>query len=96
MPGHDDGRLAKAEGLIRKAFAQAGQPLDPSGDEFAFRPSGFLPGVELAGRYLSRGIRASAYHVRVRFAEPIWGPLFVGGGRFRGLGLFAAEESLNS
>jgi CRISPR-associated protein Csb2 len=32
-------------------------------------------------------------HVRLRFAEPFSGPLAIGAGRYRGFGLFAAEDA---
>jgi len=32
------------------------------------------------------------YHVRVHFAHPVKGPLAIGAGRYRGMGLFAADE----
>ena len=61
---------------------------------------GFRAGVELASRYaIPENLKRSPrYHVRVRWLDanggqvPIGGPLAVGAGRHRGLGIFAAEE----
>jgi CRISPR-associated protein Csb2 len=33
------------------------------------------------------------YHVRVRFPHSVSGPLSVGSGRYRGLGLFAVDSA---
>jgi CRISPR-associated protein Csb2 len=61
--------------------------------ELDWRPVGFRAGVELASRYhLPAGLRGPRYHVRVRFALPIPGPLVVGAGRYRGVGLFARDS----
>ncbi len=94
-PGHDDRDAAKAEGLLRKAFLQAGlssETVDTI-EELEWRPVGFRAGLDLAQRYLrSEKLSGRQYHVRVRFAHPIQGPLAIGAGRYRGLGLFAAEH----
>lgn len=95
-PGHDDRDEAKAEGLLRKAFLQAGfsPELVNTIEELDWRPVGFRAGVDLADRYLRpEQLSGRQYHVRVRFAHPIRGPLAVGAGRYRGLGVFAAEEA---
>jgi CRISPR-associated protein Csb2 len=93
LPGHDDRHPAKAEKLLRTAFAQAGydqQLLDQTALEW--RRVGYWPGTDLASRYLppeNLG-RRPLYHVLARFPQPIPGPVAVGSGRFRGFGLFAA------
>ena len=50
-------------------------------------------GLDLASRYIppKNLDHRPRYHVRVRFPHPIPGPLAIGAGRYRGLGLFAAE-----
>lgn len=93
-PGHDDHDAEKAERLLRKAFVDAGlsPELVDGITELDWRSVGFRAGTELASRYcLPDRLGGQRYHVRVKFAHPIRGPLAVGAGRYRGLGLFAAE-----
>ena len=91
-PGHDDRDAKKAEGLLRKAFGQAGlTPEVVAGiEELEWRPVGFRAGLDPAHRYTKpASLTGRAYHVRVRFKTAVAGPLAVGAGRFRGFGLFA-------
>lgn len=90
---------ARIDGLIRKAIRQAGFPEGLAARaEIDWRASGFFPGVDLAGRYSVPQYlkRFSRLHVRIRWrdsnghATKIPGPICLGGGRFFGLGLFAA------
>jgi CRISPR-associated protein Csb2 len=84
----------RTEALLRKAFEQAGLPRElVSGANLEWRRSGFRPGVDLADRYQlpHAAENRPSYQVRVRFPVPVPGPLVVGAGRYRGLGLFAAE-----
>ncbi len=92
---------AKTDRLLRKAIEQAGLP--PTLAEHAeleWRPVGFLPGVDLASRYaLPPYLKSSPrYHVRIRWRDAsgqpvsVRGPLVIGAGRYRGLGLFVADE----
>jgi CRISPR-associated protein Csb2 len=93
-PGHDDHDARKAEGILRKAFVQAGvaPELVETIEELEWRPVGFRAGLELAHRYRPPDkIKGRQYHVRVRFPHPVSGPLAVGAGRYRGLGVFAAD-----
>jgi CRISPR-associated protein Csb2 len=94
-PGHDDRDPEKAERILRRAFVDAGvsRELVDGITEIAWRPVGFRAGADLASRYcLPDRLKGQRYHVRVRFAHPIRGPLAVGAGRYRGFGLFAAES----
>ena len=96
LPGYDDGDPAKAEGLLKKAFRQAGwagELVDRA--ELAWRAVGFRPGVELAGRYMVPEPlgRRPRFHVRVRWPAGVRGPVAVGAGRYRGLGVFAVEAA---
>ena len=94
LPGHDDRDSRKAEELLRKAFAHAGvsQTLIDSA-ELSWRQVGYLAGLDLAKNYIRpRNLNGPTYHVRVNFTHKIKGPLAIGAGRYRGLGLFAAEE----
>ena len=93
-PGYDDRNPAKAERLLRKAFVDAGlaPKLVEGIAELDWRPVGFRAGAELASRFaVPEQLNGPRYHVRVRFSHPIRGPLAVGSGRYRGMGLFAVE-----
>ncbi|WP_459555318.1 type I-G CRISPR-associated protein Csb2 [Lacunimicrobium album] len=100
LPGYDDNKPGKAEKLLRTSMLQAG--LDPTLVKMAdieLRKSGFWPGTDLASRYfVTRHLQKyPRYHVQIRFygetGQPvaITGPLSLGGGRFTGMGLFAAR-----
>jgi CRISPR-associated protein Csb2 len=96
-PGYDDHNSIKAEKLLRKAFIDAG--LSPElvnaigPDDLEWRQVGFQAGLDLAKNYYRPDkLTGSMYHVRVRFAHPVSGPLAVGAGRYRGFGLFAIDE----
>ncbi len=94
-PGHDDRNPAKAERLLRKAFVDAGLPQSvvDSIVQLEWRGVGFRAGLDLARNYVTpEQLHGSRYHVRVRFANAVTGPLAVGAGRYRGFGLFAAES----
>src|SRR5205085_534783 len=90
---------ARTDGLIRKAIVHAGYAEELAEHaEIDWRRVGFLAGVEPADRY---GVpnhlkRFTRVHVRVawrnRSGQPVEvpGPCIIGGGRFYGLGLFAA------
>jgi CRISPR-associated protein Csb2 len=89
----------RIDGLLRKAITQAGftQTLADNA-ELEWRRAGFWPGTDLAGAY---GVpdhlkRFPRFHVRLHWRDvqgkslQIPGPICIGGGRFYGLGLFAA------
>ena len=90
---------SRTDRLIRKAIVQAG--FSPELAEHAhveWRRVGFLAGTELADRY---GVpdhlkRFTRLHVRIEWRDSgdrpvdVAGPVIVGGGRFYGLGVFAA------
>jgi len=91
-------RATKAERLFMKAVVQAGLPADIV-ESFALRKAPFWPGSAHPSRYkrpdyldTSKNRRFPAWHVRVRFREPVPGPITIGAGRHCGLGLFAAYE----
>lgn len=94
------GRLdARIDGLLRKAIIQAGfSEVLAENARIEWRKGGFWPGTELADRY---GVpdhlkRFPLLHVKIRWrdaegiAVPVPGPICLGGGRFYGVGLFAA------
>lgn len=79
-------------GLIWKAFHQAGWTPDAlAGAQVEYRVVGWFRGLEVARNYSLPPLHFPRYHLRIRFARPLHGPLAVGGGRWRGLGLFAQE-----
>ena len=85
----------RTDGLLRKALTHAGLSAElVSGAKLEWREVGFRAGTDPASRYVrpERLGRFAAVHVRVRFANAIPGPLAIGAGRYRGLGLFASES----
>ncbi len=90
----------RTDGLLRKAIVQAGFSKELADyAELEWRKVGFWAGTDLADRY---GVpdhlkRYPRFHVRLRWKDSqdrpvaIPGPVCLGGGRFYGLGLFAAE-----
>ncbi len=96
LPGSDEGKFNKAEKLFCKALLHAGYPPASLAD-LEFRNASFWPGTALASQfqrpnYLSMGCW-SVYHMRLRWRQPIPGPLCLGAGRHCGLGIFARMPS---
>lgn len=89
----------RVDGLLRKAITQGGfSEALAEHAEFEWRKVGFWPGTDLADRY---GVpnhlrRFPCWHVRLHWRDgqgrpvQVPGPVCLGGGRFYGLGLFAA------
>jgi CRISPR-associated protein Csb2 len=101
LPGYDDPdkrqRLARLHArtlaLIWKAFHQAGWTEDALvGAKVEYRAIGWFRGLDLARHYELPPLRFPRYHVRVQFVQPVVGPLVIGAGRYRGVGLFAREQ----
>jgi len=99
VPGYDDRNDAKMERLLRKALRQAGFSDElVKHAELDWRGTGYLPGVDLASHYCRpQNIhQAPVCHVKIRWRDAqgwprrVPGPLAMGSGRFRGLGLFVA------
>lgn len=83
---------ARLLALIWKAFHQAGWTTDALvGAEVEYRAVGWFRGLDLAKNYDLPPLRFPRYHLRIRFARPVAGPVAVGAGRYRGLGVFARE-----
>jgi CRISPR-associated protein Csb2 len=91
---------ARIDRLFRKAISQAGFPkILAENAVIEWRKVGFWCGTDLADRY---GVpdhlkQFPRYHVKIQWrdaqqlAVPIKGPICIGGGRFYGLGLLAAN-----
>lgn len=99
LPGFDDKHSSKADELIRKAIRQAGLPGTLAKHAaIEWRKIGFLPGADLAMRYrVPEYLRNyPRFHIRIQWRDAnnspvgVRGPICLGGGRFLGLGLFAA------
>lgn len=77
--------------LLVRAFEQAGWPGELMQQAaIDYRNVGYQPGVELSSRYvLPSTMKFPRYHVRVRFPKAVAGPLVIGAGRYRGIGVFA-------
>lgn len=90
LPGFDDGRFGKAERLFLKAVQQAGLPVAAIKD-VTLRKAPFWAGSQHPRLYHRPAHLRDlpAWHVHLRFREPITGPLAIGSGRHYGLGLFA-------
>ncbi|MHB1125118.1 MAG: type I-G CRISPR-associated protein Csb2 [Ramlibacter sp.] len=89
----------RIEKLLRKAIRDAGFPEElATHADLDWRDAGFWPGTERAHSYTvpDHLIRFPRLHVRLRWRDAagqpvrITGPICLGGGRFYGLGLFAA------
>lgn len=91
LDGFNDHNARKTEKLLTKALANAGIMVPV---EFEHSPFGFRAGVDPVRDFLRpEKLTGSLVHVRLRFAEPFSGPLAIGAGRYRGFGLFAAEDA---
>lgn len=91
---------SRIDGLLRKAIIQAGFSKVLSDNAIIeWRKVGFWAGTEFADKYhVPQHLRhLPRYHVRLQWCDAnkvpleICGPICIGGGRFYGLGLFAAE-----
>lgn len=90
LPGFDGLDYAKAEKLFMKAVQQAGFPEDGVVDlhlqKAPFQQHAYHPREYRRAHHFAR---YSAMHAEVTWRYPIHGPLALGVGRHRGLGLFA-------
>jgi CRISPR-associated protein Csb2 len=95
LPGFDDGKYGKAERLFVKAAGQAGVPIEAI-ETVALRKAPFWSGALHAQSYsVPNYLRnLSRWHVRIRFREPVPGPMALGPGRHVGLGLFAGADGI--
>lgn len=91
LPGFDDKRSAKRSKLLLRCFENAGLPLECIAD-FDVQKSPWSRATAQSHSYRrSRHLEnLPMCHVRVYFKRAIGGPLAIGAGRHRGLGLFVA------
>lgn len=90
LDGFDDHNPKKTQKLIRKALANAGINSEV---EFEWQPFGFRAGVEPIRAFVRpEKLNGTMVHVRLRFTHPMRGPLAIGAGRYRGLGLMAIDK----
>ena len=93
LPGHDDGKLAKAEKLFLQAIEQAGLSINGIADlnlwKAPFWPRSQHPKYYQRPSYLRH---LPGWHVALTFRELALGPLALGAGRHIGLGLMANSE----
>lgn len=91
----------RTDKLLRKAIRDAGFPHELAAHaDLDWRSAGFWPGTERANGYTvpDHLARFPRLHVRLRWRDTagqpmkVMGPVCLGGGRFYGLGLFAALE----
>jgi CRISPR-associated protein Csb2 len=89
LPPH---RPEKSDSLFLRSVQQAGLPQI---DEFSFRTAPYWPKSEHPRCYRRPDYlrQATSWHVRVRFKDPVSGPLTLGSGRHCGLGVLACERS---
>lgn len=96
LPGSDDGKPAKAMKLFLKALSHAGYSPDGLAEEPEFRNVSFWPGGDLSLRYqlpdYLKKHHWTRYHMRLRWRQPLKGPLALGAGRHCGLGIFAKMQ----
>ncbi len=92
--GHLLARLdARVLALIWKAFHQAGWTRDALAEaQVEYRAVGWLRGLDLARNYQLSKLNYPRYHLRIQFKRPVSGPLVIGAGRYRGLGVFVRHE----
>jgi CRISPR-associated protein Csb2 len=84
---------ARTLALIWRAFHQAGWTDDAlAGAEVEYRKVGWFRGLDLARQYELPPLKFPRYHLRIQFPRPVRGPLAIGAGRYRGMGVFAAHQ----
>jgi CRISPR-associated protein Csb2 len=91
----------RIDSLIRKAIVQAGFSRTlAERAEIEWRKTGFWPGTQFATQYVvpSHLQKFPRYHVKIQWRDSanrpleVSGPICLGGGRFYGIGLFAALD----
>jgi len=90
LPGYDDGKPAKRERILRQCLEDAGLDISAVASMDSQRGSFDRASISMLGyrrpKYLAN---LPACHVRLKFRQPVRGPLVIGAGRHCGLGIFA-------
>jgi CRISPR-associated protein Csb2 len=106
LPGHDDRKPDKTRKLIVKALAQSGidQPCEFEWGSFSLFPKSYSAHKYVRDESAREGKRPvgyirpdhllhlSAVHLRLRFEDPVPGPIVIGAGRHCGFGLLACAD----
>ena len=106
LPGHDDRKPEKTRKLILKALAQSGidQPCEFEWGPFSTFPKSYSAHKYVRDESARDGKRPvgyvrpnhllhqSAVHLRLRFDDPVPGPIVIGAGRHCGFGLLACAD----
>ncbi len=91
-PGSFQKQRARTERRAREAMINACQRIGlPAPEEIEFSEAPLLEGAEHARRFVRRTgttDQRPLLHASLRFPEPVLGPVLLGAGRYRGLGLF--------
>lgn len=90
LPGYDDRRAAKRERLLIDCLRHAGLEA-ASIESIESRPASWFPRVASNRKFKRPAYLRDlpAVQVRLRFREPVRGPISLGAGRHSGLGVFA-------
>lgn len=93
LPGHDGRKYHKAEKLFLRAIEQAGFNVGDI-DYFILQKAPFFSGGYHPMNYkLSSHLKGfTPIHVMIKWKSPVNGPLTIGAGRHRGLGLFVPVD----
>jgi CRISPR-associated protein Csb2 len=102
LPGFDEKINSKTDGLLRKSIIHAGFPeFLADNAKLEWRKTGFLLGTKRIGDYgIPKYIKEKnhpLYHVHIEWKNEngdkikVPGPICLGDGRFRGIGLFVAD-----
>jgi CRISPR-associated protein Csb2 len=106
LPGHDDRKPDKTRKLILKALAQSGidQPCEFEWGSFSPFPKSYSAHKYVRDESARDGKRPVGYvrpnhllhqsvvHLRLRFDDPVPGPIIIGAGRHCGFGLLARAD----
>ncbi len=93
LPGHDSHKYSKAEKLFLKAIEQADLNVDDI-DHYILHKAPFFNGGYHPTEYkLTAHLKGfTPIHVMIKWKSSVRGPLVIGAGRHRGLGLFVPTD----
>lgn len=93
LPGHDSRKYSKADKLFLKAVSQAGFDVEDI-DHYILQKAPYFNGAYHPNDYrkVKHLERFTSLHVLIKWKKKIRGPLAIGAGRHRGLGLFVPDN----